>query len=201
MNNVSWKECQFVIIDVEGNGQTPQEIIELSIVPVFCEQISKPYTWLIRPKMRVTERATQIHGITNRELQHCCSSEEVRHEIRGVLGKNIVVGHNVSVDTRLIRSQFGEWEPLAIIDTLKLAKYVHPELSSYSLDSLITIYGLDIIPSMRHRASGDAQVTAQLFLALVSKLKDDSQRDLLSLSQIAGSVDDPFLKNQQGSLF
>lgn len=41
MNNVSWKECQFVIIDVEGNGQTPQEIIELSIVPVFCEQISK----------------------------------------------------------------------------------------------------------------------------------------------------------------
>ncbi|MGF1869817.1 exonuclease domain-containing protein [Photobacterium indicum] len=201
MNNVPWSECHFVVVDVEGNGQNPQEIIELSIVPVFRDQIGHPYSWLIQPKRQVTERATKIHGISNRALLNCHSSEEVVNDIKMALGKSVVVGHNVRVDTQLIRSQFGEWSPIAILDTLKLAKYVQPALSSYSLDALISTYNLKINPSMRHRASGDAQVTAELFLALASKLDKGSQLDLLTLSQIAGSTDDPFLKNQQRSLF
>lgn len=200
MSNILWEECHFIVVDVEGNGQSPQEIIELSIVPIFRDKIGRPYSWLIRPQRPVTERVTLIHGISNKDLLHCRSSKELTNEIRETLGENIVVGHNVSIDTRLIRSQFGDWSPVAILDTLKLAKYVRPELNSYSLDTLIDSYGLTIPHSMRHRASGDALVTAQLFLALVSEL-ENSKRDLLSLSQIAGSSDDPFLENQQRSLF
>jgi len=200
VSNIIWKECHFIVIDVEGNGQSPQEIIELSIVPVFREEIGRPYSWLIRPQRPVTERVTLIHGISNNDLLHCRSSKELVDEIREALGENIVVGHNVCIDTQLIRNQFGDWSPIAILDTLKLAKYVRPELNSYSLDTLIGTYNLKMPPSMRHRASGDALVTAQLFLTLVSEL-EDSKRDLLTLSQIAGSADDPFLKNQQRSLF
>lgn len=201
MSNMPWTECHFVVVDVEGNGQVPQEIIELSIVPILDKQIGQPCSWLIQPKRPVTERATLIHGISNGDLVRSPCTEDVASEIRKALGESVVVGHNVRVDTQLIRNQFGDWSPAAILDTLRLAKYVQPGLSSYSLDTLLSIYNIKINPSMRHRASGDAMGTAALFLALISELDRQSQLDLLTLSQISGSVDDPFIKNQQRSLF
>lgn len=201
MSNLPWAECHFVVVDIEGNGQVPQEIIELSIVPIFNNQVGSPCSWLIRPKKPVTELANQIHGISNSDLVGCRSAEEVREEIIKTLGKSIVVGHNVTIDTQLIRNQFGDWYPKAILDTLRLAKYVRPGLQSYSLDSLLNTYDLKINPSARHRATGDAKVTAELFLALTTELGEKYQLDLRTLSQVAGSKDDPFINNQQGSLF
>lgn len=190
----------FVVVDVEGNGQTPQEIVELSIVPITKGIIESPKSWLIKPKRKVTERAYKIHGISNQDLANSFSREDITSEVRAALGTSVVVGHNVAIDTGLIRNHFGDWSPEAILDTIKLAKYVNSELDSYSLDSLIKEYKLDSSPYSRHRASGDAQLTAQLFITLISYLKD-SQHNLLTLSQISGSRDDPFIENKQGTLF
>ena len=201
MNNPHWTQCNFVVVDVEGNGQSPQEIIELAIVPIDHKLIGRPRSWLIRPQKPVTERATQIHGISNCDLSGSPSHAEVADEIRLALGKSIVVGHNVSVDTQLLRQQLGDWHPSAILDTLKLARYVRPGRNSYSLDALISAYGLNIDPSQRHRASGDAVVTAELFTVLATELDQDSLLDLLALAQIAGSSDDPFIQSLQRSLF
>lgn len=199
--NSSWTECHFVVVDVEGNGQSPQEIIELAIVPISDGKIGRSSSWLMKPKKPVIERAAQIHGISNDDLIGCPSHEQVANDIRAALGKSVVVGHNVSVDTQLIRSQFGNWSPTAIIDTLRLAKYARPGRDSYSLDALINAYNLKLDPSERHRASGDARVTAELFLILVSEVEQGPKLDLRVLSQIAGSPDDPFTQSQQGSLF
>ncbi|KUI98954.1 hypothetical protein VRK_19550 [Vibrio sp. MEBiC08052] len=68
------------------------------------------------------------------------------------------------------------------------------------MDEMIKEFALDIPASERHRATGDARATAQLFNILLSKLKS-AQRDVLTLSQIAGSADNPFLEGQQGDLF
>ncbi|HBP47564.1 3'-5' exonuclease [Pseudomonas sp.] len=201
MNNPHWAQCHFVVVDVEGNGQSPQEIIELAIVPISDKQIGSPRSWLIRPQKSVTERATQIHGISDGDLSGSPSHEEVADDIRMELGTSIVVGHNVSIDTQLMRRQLGDWHPTAILDTLKLARYVRPGQGSYSLDALISAYNLKIDPSQRHRASGDAMVTAELFLALAIELDQNSQLDLLALAQIAGSSEDPYIQSQQRSLF
>ncbi|MBB1295680.1 PolC-type DNA polymerase III [Pseudoalteromonas sp. SR41-4] len=200
MNNDSREVLDFIAVDVEGNGQVQQEIIELAIVSSHQNTTLDTLSWLIRPITPVTEQAMRFHGITNEDLASSSTAEEIRSEVLEALGKGIVVGHNVSVDTRLIRKQFGEWGPLAIIDTIKLAKYVCPNLRSYSLDEMIKEFALDIPASERHRAAGDARATAQLFNILLSKLKR-SQRDVLTLSQISGSADNPFLEDQQGDLF
>ncbi|EMX0222290.1 3'-5' exonuclease [Vibrio fluvialis] len=200
MNDDSRELLDFIAVDVEGNGQVQQEIIELAIVSSHQNTTLDILSWLIRPINPVTEQAMRFHGITNEDLESSSTTEEIRSEVLEALGKGIVVGHNVSVDTRLIRKQFGEWGPLAIIDTIKLAKYVCPNLRSYSLDEMIKEFNLDIPASERHRAAGDARATAQLFNILLSKLKR-SQRDVLTLSQIAGSADNPFLEDQQGDLF
>jgi DNA polymerase III epsilon subunit family exonuclease len=201
MNNPHWAQCQFVVVDVEGNGQSPQEIIELAIVPISDRQIGPPRFWMIRPQRSVTQRATQIHGISDSDLSGSPSHAEVADDIRLELGRSIVVGHNVSVDTQLLRRQLGDWHPTAILDTLKLARYARPGQGSYSLDALISAYKLKINPLQRHRARGDAVVTAKLFLALAAELDQDSQLDLLTLSQIGGSSDDPFIQSQQRNLF
>ncbi|MGF1862516.1 3'-5' exonuclease [Photobacterium profundum] len=200
MSNHSGEVLDFIAVDVEGNGQAQQEIIELAVVSSHQNTALDISSWLIRPVAPVTEQAMRFHGITNEDLESSSTTEEIRSEVLEALGKGIVVGHNVSVDTRLIRKQFGEWGPLAIIDTIKLAKYVCPNLRSYSLDEMIKEFALDISASERHRAAGDARATAQLFNILLSKLKS-AQRDVLTLSQIAGSADNPFLEDQQGDLF
>jgi DNA polymerase III epsilon subunit-like protein len=200
LSNHSGEVLDFIAVDVEGNGQAQQEIIELAVVSSHQNTTLDILSWLIRPITPVTEQAMRFHGITNEDLESSCTTEEIRSEVLEALGKGIVVGHNVNVDTRLIRKQFGEWGPLAIIDTIKLAKYVCPNLRSYSLDEMIKEFALDIPASERHRAAGDARATAQLFNILLSKLKSE-QRDVLTLSQIAGSADNPFLEDQQWDLF
>lgn len=201
MNNPRWAQCRFVAIDVEGNGQTPQEIIEIAIVPILNKEIGNPRSWLIRPLQPVTKHATQIHGISDSDLSESPLHTEVADDIRAELGTDIIVGHNVIVDTQLLRRLQGDWHPIAILDTLRLARYVRPGLSSYSLDALIKTYNLRMDPTQRHRASGDAVATAELFLILLAELDPNAERDLLSLAQIAGSSDDPFIQSQQGSLF
>lgn len=59
------------VVDVEGNGQNPPEVIEIAIIPVAGTVVSPGDTrsWLVKPKNPITPIVThKVHGITNDDV-------------------------------------------------------------------------------------------------------------------------------------
>ncbi len=198
-----WSELTFLVVDVEGNGHNPHEIIELASVPIRSGFIQNDsMQWLIRPIQPVMQQAIDLHGITNEDLTDQPSFQVLASSIHSVLGEQILIGHHVQIDYQLIKTQLPRWEPLLVLDTIKLAKAVAPNLKSYALGSLIAEFAIsDLPPGPQHRAMYDAVATAKLFLSLVRQLDVDGQLTLARLAELGASSSDSFFSRTQGGLF
>lgn len=200
--SLHWSQCEFVVVDVEGNGQSPQEIIELAIVPIRQAHISDTWReWQIRPTKPVTIHASRVHGIFDSDLAGKPKFDDIAHEIANDLGYHAVVGHNVAIDAQLLKERLPMWKPLVAIDTLKLAKWVIPGKSSYALDALANEFGINELSRKSHRAGSDALATAQLFLLLTNMLDQRGQLHLSALAEISAAATDPFFQTSQRNLF
>jgi len=163
-----WSDSAYVIVDVEGNGAQPPEIVELAYAVVESGKAGPSGDWLIRPVAPVTPIVQRIHGIGNEELATAPPLEAVAHDITVALGERVLVAHSAAVERDILRRQLPSWRPPAIIDTQRLAKRAWPELGKYSLATLrqtLTLGGTS------HRALGDAVATRQLLFAAIEKLE------------------------------
>ncbi|MBB3342452.1 3'-5' exonuclease [Luteimonas sp. RC10] len=201
MNNLNWSRCPYVVIDVEGNGQEPHDLIEIATVQIIDRQVQPAKSWGVRPLRPIVDRVISIHGITNEMAAAFEPWSANANEILAEMEGRVVVGHNVGVDARVIARTEQDWRPLALIDTLALAKHVLPGRKEYSLRALVS----DLLPDSagwnQHRAADDALVTACLFIRLASMLEEKIDLTFLTLAQIARAGGDTYLKSQQGSLF
>jgi DNA polymerase III epsilon subunit-like protein len=51
-----WTALRYAVVDVEGNGQQPPDLVELAIVPIVGGVIGEPVSWLIKPPRAVKYR-------------------------------------------------------------------------------------------------------------------------------------------------
>lgn len=197
-----WTQFDFAIVDVEGNGESPQEIIEVAIVHIRLGEITSQLDqWLVRPVRPVTERAVRLHGISNEMLAGKPRFADIASQVSAALGSDIVVGHNAQVDVELLKKAIPNWQPVLVLDTLRLARATLSGARSYSLASLVAERQLAAHAKPLHRALGDALAAAHLFLDLISKLEAPGHATLRKLIDVAGVVTTDFVNNQQQDLF
>lgn len=167
-----WTSLNFVVVDVEGNGQQPPDLVELAAVPIVGGVIGKPLSWLVKPDAPINHFATRIHGLTNKDVADCPSFEAITGDVLAALDADALVAHNAHVDLGVLSHKLPGWESPEVFDTLKLARRLVPGLDSYRLGNLVEAYSLaegladDLNP---HRATYDALVTARLFVLLATK--------------------------------
>lgn len=113
-----------------------------------------------------------VHGLSNRTLASAPPWETTAADVRTALGTAWVAAHNAHTDYRILSAHLPGWEPAGVIDTLRLARAAHPDLRSYTLDSLIDLLTPDLAdaPAHRHRAAFDAYAAGQLLLAMAEPL-------------------------------
>jgi exodeoxyribonuclease X len=195
-----WREVSWVVVDVEGNGQQPPDLVEAACLPVDSGQPGATRTWLVHPPRPINGLVTRIHGIRGADADKPPIAA-VAEEIRAALAGRIVVGHQVRVDVAVLSRELSGWAAPATVDTLRLAKAVWPGLPSYGLDALA--YAARIpppadAPGGRHRAGYDAALTAALFLALAEASDSGghhlSAADLVALASPGAAINgDPRL--------
>jgi exodeoxyribonuclease X len=167
-----WKSLNFVVVDVEGNGQQPPDLVELAAVPVVDGIIGEPVSWLVRPETSIKHFATRIHGLTNKDVADCPSFEDITSNVLAALNADALVAHNAHVDLGVLQRKLTGWEPPEVFDTLKLARRLIPGLGGYRLGNVVEAFSLaeglpdDLSP---HRATYDALVAARLFVLLATK--------------------------------
>lgn len=186
---MKWDDA-FWIVDVEGNGASPPEIVELAMAEVKAMvPTGNRRHWLIRPEQPISPIVTRIHGITNEDVADAPSFDEIADDVLIWIEDAAIVGHNVKVDLEALRRVLPGWGPKAAIDTLKLAKAVKPGLPSYGLSNLSETLGLqpgwnDDYRTGAHSAPYDVAMTAALFAELLSGIPEGRRSLLLDEADI-----------------
>lgn len=184
-----WTSLRYAVVDVEGNGQQPPDLVELAVVPIVGGRIGEPTSWLVKPPHPITYFASRIHGITTGDVADKPVFEAIADEVRASLDAPALVAHNAHVDTGVLKRQLPGWEVPEVFDTLKLAKRLLPRQPGYKLGILVRALKLDEgLPGglTPHRATYDVLVTARLFVRLVTM----SENRPLTLEELRGDTPD-----------
>ena len=166
----------YSILDVETTGGKFNEegITEIAIYRFDWEKIVDQFVSLINPEIPIQPFVQQLTGINDKMLINAPKFYQIAKRILEITENSILVAHNSSFDFRMLKIEFerlGYKFYISQLCTVKLSKKIIPDLKSYKLGNLVKNLGIPI--SNRHRASGDALATVELFKLLL--LKDNEK--------------------------
>ncbi len=168
-------EVEFVVLDTETTGLRPgsHRVIEVAGIRVRGGEVIGSFASLLNPGTRLPNFIVQFTGITQGMVNSAPKAAEVMPGFLDFIEDAIIVGHNVGFDigflsyeARLLGLDF----PLDGLDTIPLARRFLPGLRRFKLDAVAT--HLKIPASNRHRALGDAKVTAAVFIKLLALARE-----------------------------
>ncbi len=166
------KQKLYAILDIETTGGKFNEegITEIAIYKFDGHTVVDQFISLINPEREIQPFVVQLTGINNKMLQNAPKFFEVAKRIIEITKDCVLVAHNTSFDYRILRTEFdrlGFNFYQNTLCTIQLSKNLIPNQESYSLGKLCK--ALAIPMNNRHRASGDALATVQLFKLLLEK--------------------------------
>jgi DNA polymerase-3 subunit epsilon len=166
-----------VVLDTETTGLSVEEghrLIEVGCIELVDRRLTgRSFHHYLNPEREIDAGAIEVHGITLEKLSHAPRFAEVAAELLAFLAGDELVIHNAAFDLGFLNAEFARCglghEPLerrcAVIDTLHLARQRHPGQRN-SLDALCKRYQIDNSQRQLHGALLDAQILAEVYLAM-----------------------------------
>jgi DNA polymerase-3 subunit epsilon len=172
--------ARFVVLDAETTGLDPptDRLITIGAVAVQHGEIvlEDSFEALIRVE-RNTDAVT-VHGVTRDQSLRGMEEEDALQAFLDYVRDGVIVGHHIGHDVGTFdaacQRRWGFSLSNRSLDTMDLTLHLEkdgafsarPPIRHFTLDSLCEMFGL--IPHGRHTASGDAFITAQIFLRLLN---------------------------------
>lgn len=174
----------FIIFDIETTGLSfkHDKITEIGAVKVKNGKIVDRFSALINPEVKIPPKIVKLTGITDEMVKNKPTIDKVLPEFINFIGDNPVVAHNASFDTSFIK-EFCNKLNLSflnpIVDTLSLSRILLPKLKRHKLNILAKHFKITL--NNHHRAVDDAEATGEIFIRLLSLLKE---KNISKLSEI-----------------
>jgi DNA polymerase III subunit epsilon len=164
------REIEFVILDTETTGLRPghHRVIEVAGIRMRAGEVVGSFQSLLNPGMRLPAFIVQFTGITQEMVAKAPKAPEVFPDFLHFIDGAIIVGHNIGFDIGFLSYEaqlLGYDFPIDGLDTILLARRFLPGLRRFKLDKVAD--HLKIPTANRHRALGDAKVTAAIFMKLL----------------------------------
>lgn len=166
-----------IVLDTETTGletSANHRIIEIGCVELQNRRLTRNDLHLyINPERAIDAGAQEVHGITLESLADKPKFAEVADALLAYLGDAELVIHNAAFDLgflnhelRLINPEAAALEShCSVVDTLMDARRKHPGQRN-SLDALCKRYEIDNSQRELHGALLDAQLLAEVYLAM-----------------------------------
>ncbi len=177
--NQPWRSLKFIVLDLEGTGAQHKDlegIVEIAAIEIAQQQITSNYFYrLINPQIKIPPIVSRIHGLKNSDLEGKPYIEDVKNDLLSFINNQILIGHNVIIDYRLLKLRLPNYSPKLLLDTKKISKHFWREMPKHGLDQLIERFDianqLNDLPIQRgrHSAYYDAYATGLLFLKMISE--------------------------------
>lgn len=168
------QNAQFVVIDLETTGLKPGKaaITEIAAVQIHAGKIQDEFHTLVNPGHHVPSMITRLTGITDEMLQNQPRIDDIFPQLQRFLSSSVLVAHNADFDVRFLNFDAQRLLSAPLLNpslcTVRLARRLLPGLRSRALDSVADHLGVSCLD--RHRALGDARITAEVLLILLEKL-------------------------------
>lgn len=165
-----------IVLDTETTGLEPEEghrIIEIGCVELENRRLTgNTFHHYLQPDREIDAGAVEVHGITNEMLADKPRFGDIAADfIEFIRGAELVI-HNAPFDVGFLNhelklhGQFGAvHEFCSVLDTLRLARDMHPGQKN-SLDALCKRYDIDNAHRDLHGALLDAEILADVYLAM-----------------------------------
>lgn len=165
-----------IVLDTETTGLEPEEghrIIEIGCVELENRRLTgNSFHQYLQPDREIDDGAVQVHGITNEMLADKPRFADIAADfVEFIRGAELVI-HNAPFDVGFLNHEFkrhGRFGPVdelcTILDTLRLARDMHPGQKN-SLDALCKRYDIDNTHRDLHGALLDAEILADVYLAM-----------------------------------
>ncbi len=170
-------DLSYTVFDTETTGLDPtggDEIISVGAVRVVNRRLlrNESFERLVDPQRRVPAGSTAVHGITSAMLAGQPTIDVVLPAFARYAADTVLVGHNVGFDMQfltLAEPRTGVRFTQPVLDTLLLDAVLHPDHEEHSLEAIAGRLGVTVLG--RHTALGDALVTGEVFLGMITLLQ------------------------------
>jgi DNA polymerase-3 subunit epsilon len=183
-----------IILDTETTGLETSgghRIIEIGCVELIDRQLSgNHFHQYINPEREIEDGALEVHGISREFLRDKPLFAEVAEDLLGFIEGAELIIHNAPFDIGFLDWELSLLERpdrmsdhVTVLDTLELARDLHPGQRN-SLDALCKRYEVDNSSRTLHGALLDAEILADVYLAMTG-----GQSDLGLSFQLPDSAD------------
>jgi DNA polymerase-3 subunit epsilon len=181
---------RFLIVDLETTGMKAarSQVIEVGAVEVDGFTLGREFATLVNPGVPVPPFIAGLTGIRDAMLIEAPGIKAVLPLVERMLQGRVLVAHNLRFDASFLEAAweqvFGRGIAAPTLCTVKLSRRVFPELQSHSLDAMAGHLG--IRPEARgakarHRALGDARMTAALLVQICMRLRGEGVESVSDL--------------------
>lgn len=167
---------RFVVLDFETTGlsiRSGDRAIEVAAVEVVDGQLGNNYASLINTGLPVGSFITGLTGITNSMLQLAPYAKTVMTRLAQFVGQSPIVAHNASFDAGFFRNEMllhGVQIDCKFLCSVRIARRLYPRSPNYKLSTLAEYIDVPLKCS-HHRALADAELTAQIFVAMCGDMR------------------------------
>ncbi len=165
-----------IILDTETTGlevNLDHRIIEIGCVELRNRRATGNTFWkYINPERAIDAGAQEVHGISAQFLADKPRFADIAQALWDYLAGAELIIHNAAFDIGFLNAEFARCgilrrleEACQVLDTLQLARRLHPGQKA-SLDALCKRYSVDNSGRELHGALLDAQLLADVYLAM-----------------------------------
>ena len=177
----------YIVADIETTGisiQHRSEIIEIAALKIQNGKIADVFSKFIKPNVKISAKTTELTGITQEMVDDAEPFHIVLREFFSFIGAVPIVFHNAQFDWNNFLVPFFKKIMLfpenKVVDSLKIARSMFPELSSHKLNILSE--HLDIHKEGDfHRAIYDTEILHEIVLVMLDKAEISRSEELDAL--------------------
>ena len=172
-----------VVLDTETTGLEASQghrIVEIGCVEMLHRRVTKrTFHQFLNPGREIDQAALEVHGITREFLEDKPVFSKIADELLAFIEGAELVIHNAAFDIEFVNTELSIAghrvadirDCCTVTDTLEMARKMHPGQKN-SLDALCRRYEISSPARELHGALLDAQILAEVYLAMTGGQSD-----------------------------
>lgn len=175
-----------IAIDFETANEKLSSACALGIAVIKNNKITKNIYWLIKPpELYFRPFNTHIHGISEKNVEKKPEFFRLWPTIKKYLEGNIVIAHNASFDTEVLRRLLDvyqlDYPELSYACTVNLSRKVWKGFENYKLNTIAKYLNFSF---SHHNAKEDAMACANIAIEASKKLQANDFNELMKKTNL-----------------
>jgi DNA polymerase-3 subunit epsilon/CBS domain-containing protein len=192
-----------VAFDSETTGLDTSQarMIQLGAVRIVhgVVDVSQSFQELINPGVPIPADNQVIHGISDADVADAREFRKVVKAFDEWRQDSVLIGYASGFDLAMLKRERElaglDWTPPRCLDVRFLVNLLAPNLPDFSLDTIASWSNVSIHD--RHSALGDSVATADIFVALIPRLRENGIRTLAELERACERFSESSMREAQ----